>query len=42
MRKIALLLMIVLALLSLGLLIYGLSHGEASVVAQNAKAFCFS
>jgi len=38
----ALLIAALLALLFTGLALYGIGHGDASFVAENAKSFCFS
>jgi succinate dehydrogenase hydrophobic anchor subunit len=42
MRRAILVSAILLALLFMGLVLYGIHHGDASYVAENAKAFCFS
>ena len=42
MRKVLLLAAVLLALLLTGLVLYGIGRGDASFVAENAKAFCFS
>lgn len=42
MRRLMLIGIILLALLFAGLLAFGIGHGDARFVAENAKAFCFS
>lgn len=42
MRKAVLIFVALLALLFFALVLYGIHHGDASYVAENAKAFCFS
>jgi len=42
MRRATLILVAFLVLLCFGLVLYGIHHGDASYVAENAKAFCFS
>ena len=42
MRRVLLVAAVALALLFTGLVLYGIGHGDASFVAENAKAFCFS
>ncbi len=42
MRRALLIGAVVLALLFTSMVLYGIGHGDAAFVAENAKAFCFS
>jgi len=42
MRRALLIAAVLLGLLFTGLVLYGIGHGDAAFVAENAKAFCFS